>query len=844
MAKYGTNVYGDGSLYGSSNITFIDLDASPVVAVPFGYRTIQITWNEPTGSWTQLALVRNPFGFPVNYDDGVVVYQAPYAASSYSFVDYGQDSEGSSGLSTSLFYHYAVFLQVGNGTWQRAGTAYSLCVQDYKTSEFMYNLVPSVYKSSTLNTLSRQDQNSNLESFFDVLSFELDRVKTYTQIITNSTSSSEAFTPMIPSILEQYGSKYEPELGVQSGRVYIKNAARIGRDKGSVAGLTDFLKSYSQYDQNIKMGKNLFLDYNDSSFEESIGNWSAGTLNTTTGVWSPTTGYLDAYLTTRVPTKNAYVVSNAPTLYPNRVAGFLEVQTTGTGTTAFACGADTPTLKGIPVIGGDAYTFSAWTAAATTSRTVKLYVIWYTLYGKYISQSSSSSQTNAVWSSSNPWPTRVYNTVTAPANAVFAVPYIEITGGNTQEYHYFDALQFEQGSQVTTFEDSRMINITMVAQRINEILDPSFVNTAATYAVTNGTFTQDNTHIASTGGTESLAITATETTLSTYTANAVGTKDEYTVTVTDVVTLQVLCIGMDVSGTGLPSETEVLSIDYGTGVVTLNNALTANINASLTFTSYPVTVTTAGFMPVLPGYWYTMSGYVRTGYTGSIAGDWYGRFEVDWYDSNHDVIYTDLNYPRHLTDYYDIGSFSITAGRMSLFPRTDTFDIDVGDNIVLSGLSVAGSDVSGTYAVTYADDYVIEILVSAPTTPVTQLPTVDAVIVQELVSNFEQWHDSYISPPTAAYAKSRFAWVNAEAGQKVWVDNFMFERSSAVNNYFDGGEGFSVTTDLLWEGAPNNSRSHYYRNLKAVEQRLINELPYYLPNGSSFQILVAQPGTL
>ena len=70
MARYGIDYYGIGS-YGSDNVA--TFSALPFTAQSFNYNKIKLTWVDPLGVWSNLILVRNQYGFPLNPYDGTVL---------------------------------------------------------------------------------------------------------------------------------------------------------------------------------------------------------------------------------------------------------------------------------------------------------------------------------------------------------------------------------------------------------------------------------------------------------------------------------------------------------------------------------------------------------------------------------------------------------------------------------------------------------------------------------------------------------------------------------------------------------------------------------------------------
>jgi len=74
----------------------------------------------------------------------------------------------------------------------------------------------------------------------------------------------------------------------------------------------------------------------------------------------------------------------------------------------------------------------------------------------------------------------------------YAVPQFIISSvapGNDNEYHYFDACQFEQDTSATSYDDARTVHLTLKANRINELLNPRFESPTTPWSTTNATST-------------------------------------------------------------------------------------------------------------------------------------------------------------------------------------------------------------------------------------------------------------------------------------------------------------------------------------------------------------------
>jgi hypothetical protein len=274
--------------------------------------------------------------------------------------------------------------------------------------------------------------------------------------------------------------------------------------------------------------------------------------------------------------------ATSPALYPNKQKGYLSLANAGAtaAVVTASCGSTNPIVYGVPVISGDSYTFSAYSAASVTSRTFTVGISWYDRLGVFMSTKTGDSVSNVAGSFS----ARGFATGTAPCNITFnsynttagtgyvdgtyanvpltyvsgkqpsilprvnvtifggavisiavinggkgadtttiftlnktdigsatgsgflvttklvqesyyAVPTISVSSvGNAEshEHHYFDNCQFEQASSATDFDEARQSHITLKANRINELINPTFYNVSsfAPWSVTNGTLTR------------------------------------------------------------------------------------------------------------------------------------------------------------------------------------------------------------------------------------------------------------------------------------------------------------------------------------------------------------------
>lgn len=97
---------------------------------------------------------------------------------------------------------------------------------------------------------------------------------------------------------------------------------------------------------------------------------------------------------------------------------------------------------GVPVIAAKSYTAKAELKAATTGRTVRLYIRWYDLAGNVLSTSSAGSN---ITDATGSWTTATV-TATSPASAAFAAVIVEALSVAANEFHYIDKAALYNGT--------------------------------------------------------------------------------------------------------------------------------------------------------------------------------------------------------------------------------------------------------------------------------------------------------------------------------------------------------------------------------------------------------------
>jgi hypothetical protein len=846
MSRYGLNYYGLGnSLYGpDATATYI---SSSFTARSENHGQIVLLWSTPSGTWSTLRIVRNSYGFPVDAWDGDVLVDSPKEQQPGVYDD--------DNLTTNKFFYYSIFVyELNTYEWVRAGNAIGVSVKDYGYGLNLYKSLPEIYKITQIYIATEGWDNPELLNFLKLFGFQLDYAHTLTNLMVNRYDLENVGGQLLPAMLQQFGLNYEPEIGYQQSRILVRDIVTIGKKKGSSLGLRDYMKAFTGYPvprpiagtpnpsvDGVLMGRNLMLDYNDSSFEEGVGNWASsnssavikslkvqditaasitsnvakftigahdyavGNKFTATGFLQPlfnitsattitavdATSISFALVNANVATLDTYVSSiesypkiypapvpwaesTAPVLSPNKQKGILAVKnnTGSTGTVLIECGYANPITKGVPVTTGLNYIFSAYSSAGTTVETITMKIRWYTRLGAFISEASGTPTANTI---ANPFSTRLSVSAAAPAAATYAVPVISIAGvgaSSSNEYHYFDAMQFEQAATITAFEEARQVRLTLKANRINELLNPHFASPITPWAVTGASPTVDTT-------TQEPGVSVFTVAHKSLTSNIakIETTVSHGLRAGDVVVIT----GVDATFNGTYT------------IATANVNTTDPTLASRTFT-----------------YAKTATNVTRVAASGSL------------YKSGNA-----LKMEATATSAL-LKSTTTTADLMSIhYPSTFyTFSI-------YAQVSTGSATVTPKIIWYNSSKVAISPTVTGTATTVTKTGT-----------NWDRISLSAIAPATAAYAHVELAWSGTTIGNFLWVDSALFENSGVVGTYFDASGGSCSPSDLLWEGSANASRSHYYKNKFAVQTRLTRTALYdQMPLGSTVAVYLGQTKT-
>lgn len=871
MARYGISYYGLSTYGAESPVSYA---ANNLNAKSITYGTIRITWDSPSGQWSKIKLVRNSYGFPVDENDGTQLdiknnglNEAYKETDPVSYLD--------ENLATNEFYYYSLFVfERVNYKWLRVGDIIGLSVKDYGYKNKLVEYLPNVYKLPSVNaTVSVTDtvENETLSSFLNLFGFQLSEYHTLTNLLVNRYNTSTLGGVLLPSILQQFGIPYEPEIGYQQSRILARDAGAIYKGKGSYDGLREFLKAFTGWAvptvadvpnptiNGIVVSHNKMLDYNDSSFEESVGHWfsSTGTLaclkkkNVTafaiaTNVATLTIGAHDYKVGNRItvsgfdkPLFNSVtglvITSVTPTTISYTLSGpnLATTDAWNKSTAKYPVIAPFPTpwvestaptdypnkqlgimfiknLSASPATvtadcGVDEPITKGIPVTASTAYTFSVYTSnsdvsrQVTLSIKWYTRFGvliSTSTGSATASGTGVFSVRPTVTGTSPATAYYAVPSISIAALAGSASNEYQYFDCAQ------FEAANAVTSFDEARQIHITFRATRINELR------------NPHFALISGTNASPV------ITPWTITGSATKTIDTATAEPDTTIWATNFKRVVSNKARVETLYTHWFKVGNTVSIYN--LGAPFDGVKTITGVGETVYNSGTGTV-DNYSYIEFDVVNTDITRVADTDG----EV-WSSGNA------LKLVASATGTVNIKSWDGSTNSQLMpihYPGASyTFSIYVNKD----ELATAPTFEAVTPYITWYN---------AANNPIST-STGSVTNVTKFEGAWDRAHVTAVAPSTAAYAVVGINWA-ATTGHTIWLDSALFEESAEVFTFFDGASGYGDTPNYIWEGnAPNAARSHFYKNRYAVTARTGDStFVDKLPLGSTVAIYVGQPKT-
>lgn len=501
MAKYGTRRYGSGVRYGVTSVVSVYY-RSNIFATSTGYQTIKVVWdpivpdpNDPGP--THWALVKSYSGSLDDPGGGTVLAGGNYSAIGTTYTDTITDIE-------DVEVSYSLWLFNGSG-WKFCGTSYAILVGEKNSLTKISNWLPKAWLNPINNVgegLSTYNDNS-LVTTLGVFSFMYDYMRVQGSILANSLDPFYTPSALLNAKTTSLGLQYEAALGDVYNRSLAATGNVINSVKGTSQSLTVYTTALTHWGATYTLGHNLMLDYNDSSFEQSVGRWgvSSGTLSSIT--------YSSAGISAPTPFTDA----SSP-VKSQGIGKLITAATTPITMSLPASGLDIKT-NGIPISGSTRYVFSGYARRTAVATTVSATITWYDQFGNSLGTTSAGTAltTTTSFAEFTSVSDSGRNGKLSPLTAKFAKINLTITPASaTSNIVYFDMLQFSEPEHSFMYEDARKIYVNVAGEKENYFFNPEMEYGLSSWKALNGSLSQDTvTTAARIHGTHTGKLTSTAT---------------------------------------------------------------------------------------------------------------------------------------------------------------------------------------------------------------------------------------------------------------------------------------------------------------------------------------------
>lgn len=264
MAIYGLTKYGD-DVYGLSlPPAYL---STPFTATPVNYGAIRVNWKQPSGIIFRYRLLTNRFGYPVNENDGNIVFDSlTYPASTYY----------DTGIIPGTYHYYAMYVlvDVGDNIWVRSGLAATLMPKNFGSSKWLFDHTPEYFRTRPEDGSALTDDaqgNTALEAFYNVVGWGYDYIRTQYATLANHLNDPK----IIPlndlwNMAAEVGLTFSAETPAYVVRKAVGNWAHISQERGTLHGLAGELALRTGWPADVQIGQNMILEDDQAQFLDPI----------------------------------------------------------------------------------------------------------------------------------------------------------------------------------------------------------------------------------------------------------------------------------------------------------------------------------------------------------------------------------------------------------------------------------------------------------------------------------------------------------------------------------------------------------------------------------------------
>lgn len=492
MARYSFTTYGVPK-YGEieNNRVYYNVNLR---AWSYNYETISLAWgsvvSDPAdGLPTHWKVIKSFSGAPNNPYEGILVDGDVIGNYRLSYIDSQSLDEG-----VEVTYSFWVF----NGIrWINCGDARAIFVNETDTLNKISKWIPRAWLNAPGDATGEPEDGY----FYNTLSayaFEYDKLNTEANILEKSSDYKYTPASTLRYKITDLGFTFEPALGDIYHRSVLGAGNIINSIKGTSAAVNTYTTALTHWSNKVVVGHNLFLDYNDSSFEESVGRWETLEGDFDHHLYSNSTSEFSQTITP--PNPGLYDL-----LFPPRSKGFArshghsgdpEIITYPSLPVGTVESMPTAVLYGVPIKPNTRYIFSGWTRLRATQHlaSVKARIDWYDKNGIVISSTAYGTTLNLTtisWVEFTTPSDSGRNGKVSPYNAAYAGVTISFTPNNNSSEAFFDMFQICEPQYSLEYQDARLVQVVVNGKKENLIPNPSFDGGVGGWYSLNSTLSQD-----------------------------------------------------------------------------------------------------------------------------------------------------------------------------------------------------------------------------------------------------------------------------------------------------------------------------------------------------------------
>jgi hypothetical protein len=403
-----------------------------------------VSWKNPTGNFTKIRLVRNQNGFPEHSEDGIIIWEENASEGTVSrnlFKD-GEDNLNSIPITPGRQIYYRMFLFTSAKVWISAGLATDVVPRSHSAQDKLMNILPKVFTTDEQSPLAIVNPDSTLAKFLDGVSFTYEQFLTFIDLLKPHHSNEDLPFALIQNEVGTLGLNYENNLPTKNQKMLIREALYLYQHKGTIKALDAYVEALTGWAPTTTVSSNLLLSPQDSTFYQTVGNWthtSAGTLTSDiTQSDLPTgTNILDNKYTCKI---------------------------VASGAGSMSLGMDSPIMKGVPVVEGTDYILSFQVKKTTGTGTFTPAVTFFDFQGNSLTTHTGTSIT----------PTTSWQMKTQAVTSDAKASYGGITLSWSAAGTYFVDMVCLQAGTTAAYDEARAITTFVSPNKTNLINNPSF----------------------------------------------------------------------------------------------------------------------------------------------------------------------------------------------------------------------------------------------------------------------------------------------------------------------------------------------------------------------------------